>query len=76
MDKLSRPEIIITLAMIAPLILVFIEHDEGFILFLIEIGFIAIIGLMYVGFVLTAIVITEFVKKIIWRIKNGKESGD
>ena len=73
---MKRADIILTLALIAPLFLIFVEHDEGFMLFLIEIGFLAIIGLMYVGIVLTALAVTNFIQKLLWRVKNGKKSGD
>ena len=43
MDKLAKTEIIITLALIAPLYMLFIEHDELFLLFLIEMSFLAAI---------------------------------
>lgn len=42
-------------------------------LLLIEIIFMAIIGLMYAGFVLTVLAIAEFIEKLLWRIKHGKE---
>lgn len=76
MDKLSRTEVILTLSLIAPVILVFIEHNEGFMLFLLEMGFLGIVALMYTGLVLIALIVTEFIEKLLWRIKHGKESGD
>lgn len=48
MNKLSRPEIIVTLSLLPAVFMVFVEHDELFILFLIELGFLCIIGLMMV----------------------------
>lgn len=67
MDKLSRTEIIITLAMLCPLWLVFIEHDELFILFLLEILFMAVIGLMFFIMVWTALKISEWIQRILER---------
>lgn len=43
---------------------------EGFLLFLIEIGFMIIIGLMYTGMVLTALVLTDWLSKILYKIKE------
>lgn len=42
-------------------------------LFLLELAFIAIIGLMYVGAVITACVLWEIVERIIYKIKHGKK---
>lgn len=67
MDKLSRTEMIITLAMLCPLWLVFIEHDELFILFLLEISFMAVIGLMFFIMVWTALKISEWIQRILER---------
>lgn len=67
MDKLSRTEMIITLAMLCPLWLVFIEHDEMFMLFLLEISFMAVIGLMFFIMVWTALKISELIQRILER---------
>lgn len=66
-DKLSRTEMIITLAMLCPLWLVFIEHDELFMLFLLEISFMAVIGLMFFIMVWTALKISEWIQRILER---------
>lgn len=67
MDKLSKTEIIITLALICPLYMVFVEHDELFMLFLLELSFLAVIGLMFWVMVWTAIKISEWLKKLLER---------
>ena len=59
MDKLSRTEMIITLA--------FIEHDELFMPFLLEISFMAVIGLMFFIMVWTALKISEWIQRILER---------
>lgn len=63
-DKLSKTEVIITLALICPLWLVFIEHDDIFMLFLLELSFMAVIGLMFWVMVIIALKITELIQKI------------
>ena len=45
-------------------------------LFLLEMFFIAIIGAIYTGLVFIALILTEFIEKLLWRVKNGKESRD
>lgn len=63
-DKLSKTEVIITLALICPLWLVFIEHDDIFMLFLLELSFMAVIGLMFWVMVIIALKIAELIQKI------------
>lgn len=63
-DKLSKTEVIITLALICPLWLVFIEHDDIFMLFLLELSFMAVIGLMFWIMVIIALKIAELIQKI------------
>ena len=67
MDRLAKTEIIITLALIAPLYMLFIEHDELFMLFLLEISFMAVIGLMFFIMVWTALKISEWIQRILER---------
>ena len=67
MDRLAKTEIIITLALIAPLYMLFIEHDELFLLFLIEMSFLAFIGLMFFVMVWTALKISEWIQKLLER---------
>lgn len=57
--------IILILAMLVPFYLVFVEHDEAFILLLIEIAFIAVIGLIYVALVLLAMWIVNAISRLI-----------
>lgn len=57
--------IILILAMLVPFYWVFIKHDEFFILLLIEIAFMAIIGLMYVALVFLAMWIVNAVSRLI-----------
>ena len=66
-DKLSKTEVIITLALICPLWLVFIEHDDIFMLFLLELSFMAVIGLMFWAMVIIALKIAELIQKIVER---------
>lgn len=66
-DKLSKTEVIITLALICPLWLVFIEHDDIFMLFLLELSFMAVIGLMFWVIVIIALKIAELIQKIVER---------
>lgn len=66
-DKLSKAEVIITLALICPLWLVFIEHDDIFMLFLLELSFMAVIGLMFWIMVIIALKIAELIQKIVER---------
>ena len=56
--------------------MVFARYNEGFMLFLLEIFFIAIIGAIYTGLVFIALIVAEFIEKLLWRIRNGKESRD
>ena len=58
---------IITLALICPLWLVFIEHDDIFMLFLLELSFMAVIGLMFWIMVIIALKIAELIQKIVER---------
>ena len=67
MDRLAKTEIIITLALIAPLYMLFIEHDELFLLFLIEMSFLAFIGLMFFVMVWTALKISKWIQKLLER---------
>ena len=67
MDRLAKTEIIITLALIAPLYMLFIENDELFLLFLIEMSFLAFIGLMFFVMVWTALKISEWIQKLLER---------
>ena len=76
MDRSSRIELIITLLLSILVIVVFARYNEGFMLFLLEIFFIAIIGAIYTGLVFIALIVAEFIEKLLWRIKNGKESRD
>ena len=62
--------VILILAMLVPFYLVFVEHDEAFILLLIEIAFIAIIGGIYVALVLLAMWIVNAISRLIGRIKE------
>ena len=48
MNKLSRPEVIVFISVLPILFMIFVEHDELLVLFLIELGFMGVIGLMYV----------------------------
>ena len=66
-DKLSKTEVIITLALICPLWLVFIEHDDIFMLFLLELSFMAVIGLMFWVMVIIALKIAKLIQKIVER---------
>lgn len=76
MNKSSKIEVIIMLLLVISVIVVFAKYDEGFMLFLLEIAFLVIIGLIYTGIVLVALILTEFIGKLLWRIRYGKESGD
>lgn len=76
MNKSSKIEVIIMLLLVISVIVVFAKYDEGFMLFLLEIAFLVIIGLIYTGLVLVALILTEFIGKLLWRIRYGKESGD
>lgn len=76
MDRSSRIELIITLLLSILVIVVFARYNEGFMLFLLEIAFLVIIGSIYTGLVLVALILTEFIGKLLWRIIHGKESGD
>ncbi len=67
MNRISRTEIIITLALICPLYIVFVEHDELFILFLIELSFLALIGVMFFIMVWTALKVSEWLQKLLER---------
>ena len=69
--------IILILAMLVPFYWVFVKHDEAFILLLIEIAFIAVIGLMYVALVLLAMWIVNAISRLLYVLKeriNGKDS--
>ena len=68
--------IIFILSMLVPFYLVFVEHDEAFILLLIEIAFIAVIGLIYVALVFLAMWIVNAVSRLLYALKeriNGKD---
>jgi len=67
MDRLAKTEIIITLALIGPVYMLFIEHDELFLLFLIEMSFLAFIGLMFFVMVWTALKLSEWIQKLLER---------
>lgn len=60
--------ILLILSMLVPFYWVFIKHDEFFILLLIEIAFIAIIGLMYVALVFLAMWVVNMLGRIINKI--------
>ena len=69
--------IIFILSMLVPFYLIFVEHDEAFILLLIEIAFLAVIGLMYVALVLLALWITNAISRlinIIWEKVKHEDS--
>lgn len=70
MNKLLRPEIIVTLSLLPAVFLVFVERDELFMLFLIELGFLCAIGFAYVGLVLATLAIASLIKKRLWKIKK------
>ena len=75
MNKLlSRPEIIVFISVLPILFMIFVEHDELLVLFLIELGFMGVIGLMYVVAVIVAIAIVDLIGKILRRCKYGKEN--
>ena len=57
--------ILLILSMLDPFYWVFIKHDEFFILLLIEIAFMAIIGLMYVALVFLAMWVVNILGRII-----------
>ena len=57
--------ILLILSMLVPFYWVFIKHDEFFILLLIEIAFMAIIGLMYVALVFLAMWVVNILGRII-----------
>lgn len=62
MNKLSRPEIIIFMSVLPILFMIFIEHDEMFLLCLIELGFLLIVGLLYAAIVILIIKIFSRIK--------------
>lgn len=65
--------IILILAMLVPFYWVFVKHDEFFTLLLIEIAFIAVIGLMYVALVFLAMWAVNAISRlinIIWEKLN------
>lgn len=68
--------ILLILSMLVPFYWVFIKHDEFFILLLIEIAFMAIIGLMYVALVFLAMWAVNAVSRLLYALKeriNGKK---
>lgn len=68
--------ILLILSMLVPFYWVFIKHDEFFILLLIEIAFMAIIGLMYVALVFLAMWIANAISRLLYALKeriNGKD---
>ena len=68
--------VILILAMLVPFYLVFVEHDEAFILLLIEIAFIAIVGGIYVALVLLTMWIVNAISRLLYALKeriNGKD---
>ena len=73
MNKLSRPEVIVFISVLPILFMIFVEHDELLVLFLIELGFMGVIGLMYVVAVIVTIAIVDLALKIIRRFGCGKE---
>ena len=74
MNKLlSRPEIIVFISVLPILFMIFVEHDELLVLFLIELGFMGVIGLMYVVTVIVAIAIVDLIGKILRRCKYGRQ---
>lgn len=60
--------ILLILSMLVPFYWVFVKHDEFFILLLIEIAFIAIIGLMYTALVLLAMWAVNAISRLINKI--------
>ena len=64
MDKLSSPEAIVFMSVLPILFMIFIEHDEMFLLCLVELGFLLIVGLSYAAIVI-------FVMKIFNKIKGN-----
>ena len=61
--KMDKYDIIIFLSILPILILIFIKHDEFLMLFLIELGFMIIIGLIYVLITVIAIYIAEKISR-------------
>jgi hypothetical protein len=62
--------IILILSMLVPFYWVFIKHDEFFILLLIEIAFMAIIGLMYVALVFLAMWTVNAISRLLYALKE------
>ena len=85
MNKLSRPEVIVFISVLPILFMVFVEHDEMFILCLIELGFLLIVGLLYVLLILAVGTIFEIGGKIyasaqkkirLFKTNNKRDSKD
>lgn len=70
MNKLSRPEVIVFISVLPILFTIFIDHDELFILFLIELGFMAIIGITYTVLVIIVVSLCEWIEK---KLNKNKE---
>lgn len=62
--------ILLILSMLVPFYWVFVKHDEFFTLLLIEIAFMAIIGLMYVALVFLAMWIVNAISRLLYALKE------
>ena len=70
MNKLSRLEVIVFISVLPIMFMIFVEHDEFLMLFLIEIAFIVIIGLLYTIPVVIMVYLSEWIKK---KLNKNKE---
>ena len=69
---MDKSEVIMLLSILPILILIFVKHDEFMVLFLVELAFIGVIGLMYAGAVITACVLWEIIERIIYKIRHDR----
>ena len=70
MNKLLRPEVIVFISVLPILFMIFVEHDELLMLFLIELGFMAIIGIMYTVPVVIVVSLCDWIEK---KLNKNKE---
>ena len=62
---MDKAEVIILLSILPVLIFVFIKHDEFMALFLIEIAFVVVIGLMYAGITVFTLALWGWIEKLL-----------
>lgn len=68
--------LLLLLSTVPIFILVFVEHDEFFILFLIEMGFLVILGLFTAVLTISALWVTDKIQEVIGKFVDSKNRED